>query len=45
MERKFLKILKKILPYLTELEEEKLISFAEGMAFIVEKQARTKNTE
>lgn len=35
--KKIIKNLEKILPHLTEMETEKLLSFGEGMAFMVEK--------
>ena len=43
-QKKIIENIEKILPYLTKIELEKLLSFGEGMAFIVERQARTENT-
>ena len=43
-EKKVIESLKVILPQLTELEREKLISYGEGMAFLAEKREESKNT-
>lgn len=37
-EKKILETFGKVIPLLTELEKEKLLSFGEGMAFKAEKQ-------
>lgn len=43
-QKKIIENIEKILLYLIKIELEKLLSFGEGMAFIVERQTRTENT-
>lgn len=39
-EKKILEIFKKMVPDLSEMEKEKLLSFGEGMAFMKDKQKK-----
>lgn len=39
-EKKILETFEKVIPDLTEMEKEKLLSFGEGMAFMKDKQAK-----
>ncbi|WP_251390616.1 hypothetical protein [Mediterraneibacter agrestimuris] len=42
-EEKILKIFEEILPEMSEIEKEKLLSFGEGMAFMKDKDNKDKN--
>lgn len=42
-EEKILKTFEEILPEMSEMEKEKLLSFGEGMAFMKDKDNKDKN--
>ena len=44
-EKKILETFEKVLPELSEMEREKLLSFGEGMAFMKEKQKESSEKE
>ena len=44
-EKKILETFEKVLPELSEMEREKLLSFGEGMAFMKERQKESTEKE
>lgn len=42
-EKKILKTFEKVLPEMSEIEKEKLLSFGEGMAFMKDKENKEKD--
>ena len=44
-EKNILDTFKKVIPKMSEMEQEKLLSFGEGMAFMKKKESEVENNE